>query len=190
MITAAAELIGERGWSAVSTRTLAERAGVGPGLVHYHFASLQALRIEAAAQMMSAVAEGATARLETAADAEEGLALIIRDLDRFSGDDPMSRLFIEAYLASTRDEELRRAISGVLELFRSRLTAWLATAGVEAPEETARVLGAALDGVMLHRALDPGLTSGVVEPMLRRLLAPTPVSDRTDGHEEQRQGDR
>lgn len=40
LLTAAVELIPERGWNAVSTRLLAERAGVAAGLVHYHFPSL------------------------------------------------------------------------------------------------------------------------------------------------------
>src|ERR1051326_5869033 len=43
LLNAAAELIPELGWNAVSTRILAQRAGLPPGLVHYHFESLQAL---------------------------------------------------------------------------------------------------------------------------------------------------
>lgn len=39
LLAAAAELIPERGWTAVSTRVLAERAGVTPSVVHYHFSS-------------------------------------------------------------------------------------------------------------------------------------------------------
>ncbi|MGH3825157.1 MAG: helix-turn-helix domain-containing protein [Pseudonocardiaceae bacterium] len=42
LLSTAAQLITELGWAAVSTRILAERAGVTPGLVHYHFTSLQA----------------------------------------------------------------------------------------------------------------------------------------------------
>jgi len=41
LLDAAAELIPELGWSGVSTRVLAERAAVTPGMVHYHFASLR-----------------------------------------------------------------------------------------------------------------------------------------------------
>ena len=48
LLRTSVELIAERGWTAVSTRILAERAGVAPGLVHYHFASLRALLTEAA----------------------------------------------------------------------------------------------------------------------------------------------
>jgi AcrR family transcriptional regulator len=48
LLTAAAELIPERGWSAVSTRILAERAGVTPSVVHYHFSSIQDVSTSAA----------------------------------------------------------------------------------------------------------------------------------------------
>ena len=47
LLAAAVELIPERGWTAVSTRVLAERAGVTPSVVHYHYSSLQALLREA-----------------------------------------------------------------------------------------------------------------------------------------------
>ena len=46
LLAAAAELIPERGWSAVSTRILADRAGVTPSVVHYHFPSVQAVLTE------------------------------------------------------------------------------------------------------------------------------------------------
>jgi AcrR family transcriptional regulator len=37
LMDAAAELIAERGWGAVTTLIVAERAGLRPGLVHYHY---------------------------------------------------------------------------------------------------------------------------------------------------------
>ena len=43
LLSAALDLIVERGWTAVTTRVLADRAGVRPGVVHYHFDSVQAL---------------------------------------------------------------------------------------------------------------------------------------------------
>lgn len=58
LLSAAAELIAELGWTAVSTRILAERAGVTPGLVHYHFPSLQALLRDAALGMISDLLSG------------------------------------------------------------------------------------------------------------------------------------
>lgn len=167
---AAAELISERGWSAVSTRTLAERAGVGPGLVHYHFPSLQALLTQAATQAIAAIVEEAAHHLGPTTTSEQGLALILRDLDRYPGDDPASRLVTETYLAATRDPRLREAVTAVLDLMRRHLTDWLTHAGVPDPRRTAAVLAAALDGILLHRALTPDLASAEVEPVLRRLL--------------------
>ncbi|MFD6948656.1 TetR family transcriptional regulator [Nocardiopsis sp. TSRI0078] len=171
LLQAAAELISERGWSAVSTRTLAQRAGVGPGLVHYHFTSLQALLTEAAAQTLRTIAEEATTHLQGTTP-REGLALILDDLDRYPGDDPASRLVTETYLAATRDPNLRQAITQVLDQLRQHLTTWLTTANVPDPHATAATLAAALDGIMLHRALDPDLTAPTVEPVLHRLLTP------------------
>ncbi|WP_017580344.1 TetR/AcrR family transcriptional regulator [Nocardiopsis valliformis] len=171
LLAAAGELIVERGWSAVSTRVLAERAGVGAGLVHYHFPSLNALLNEASLGVMASVAEQTLAQLEGTAP-QEGLDLVLAALDAYPGDDPTSTLFVEAYLAAGRDAELRRGITDVLERFRGPLADWLRAGGIDDPESTARVLASAVDGVMLHRTLDPGLDGAAVASVLRRLLTP------------------
>jgi AcrR family transcriptional regulator len=110
LLTAASELIVERGWSAVSTRVLAERAQVGAGLVHYHFTSLNALLNEAALAVMTTVAEQTLGQLEGTTP-QEGLDLALAALDAYPGDDPASTLFVEAYLAAGRDAELRSGIT-------------------------------------------------------------------------------
>lgn len=173
LVRAAAELIAERGWTGVSTRVLAERAGVASGLVHYHFASLQALLVEAAIGVMRDVVDGVGPLLARARTPEDAIDLMLGSLDRYTGRDPTSLLVIETYLAATRDEDLSKAVADVVAHFRRRLTEWLAERDVASPEETAAVLAAAIDGVLLHRALDPGLTAGMVAPVLRRILAPT-----------------
>ncbi|ONI86454.1 TetR family transcriptional regulator [Actinosynnema sp. ALI-1.44] len=162
LITAATELIVHKGWSAVSTRMLAERAGVAPGVVHYHFASLRALLTEAAIGTMRAAVTG----LEPGQDV---IAALLDPLDEYSGDDPTSLLFIETYLAATRDDELRSAISALVAEFQHRLAEWLADRAVVAPQETAAVIVAAIDGLMLHRALNPAARTDL-RPVLRRLV--------------------
>ncbi|MFE1168484.1 TetR/AcrR family transcriptional regulator [Nocardiopsis sp. NPDC058789] len=174
LLGAASELIAEVGWGAVSTRMLAERAGVGPGLVHYHYPSLNALLNEAALATMRAVAERTAEQLE-GTDPGPGLEMMLAALDVYPGDDPVSALFVEAYLAAGRDDDLRDGITALLERFRAPLTDWLRAGGVADPEATARVLASALDGVMLHRTLDPRLGAETVGPVLRRLLVPAPV---------------
>ena len=170
LLDAAVALIAERGWGAVSTRMVAERAGVAPGLVHYHFSSVQGLLSEAAVGAMREVAgalEPALAGADTPADA---LTALLSALDPYTGDDPTSVLFTETYLAATRDPALRAAVAEVIADFRARLGAWFGAHGVAAPAATAAVGGAAIDGLVLQRALDPALTADAVTPVLTRLL--------------------
>lgn len=173
LLSAAAELIGELGWNAVSTRILAERAGVAAGLVHYHFPSLQALLREAAVGAMRDVLSATEPMFERAETPDAGLDMLLGSLDGYTGTDTTSLLFVEAYLAATRDESLRGALTALVADFRKDLARWLGERGQEMPEDTASVLAAAIDGMMLHRALNPELTSAVVAPVLRKLLAPT-----------------
>lgn len=172
LLTAAAELIPELGWNSVSTRLLAERAGVAPGLVHYHFASLHAVLREAAIGTMREVLSVTEPALATATTVDAGLDLLLASLDAYTGTDPTSLLVIETYLAASRDETLRTELVGLLEGFRGALARWLAEHGRDDPQGTAAVLAAAIDGVLLHRALDPDLTAQTVSPVLRRILAP------------------
>ncbi|GAB3484952.1 TetR/AcrR family transcriptional regulator [Nocardiopsis coralliicola] len=182
LLAAAAALIGERGWGAVSTRSVAERAGVAPGLVHYHFASLQALLRTAALQTIGQVLDESLAALP-GSGAGDGVALLAGSLDAYSGDDPTCHVFTETYLAATRDPELRAAVTGALEQMRAGVAEWLAAAGTADPERTAAVIVACLDGMMLHRAFDPGLTSAAVVPVLRRAVEPAadPGTRQTEG---------
>lgn len=170
LLAAAAQLIPELGWHAVSTRAVAQRAGVAPGLVHYHFTSVQALMRQAAVVAMRQVLSAIPPVLSTAESADAGLGAMLASLDDYSGTDPMSLLFAEAYLAATRDGELRAELSRLLDDVRGVLASWLAAKGAKAPADTAAVLVAAVDGVLLHRALHAGLTSAAVTPVLLRLL--------------------
>jgi AcrR family transcriptional regulator len=169
LLATAAELIAQRGWAAVSTRMIAERAGVAAGVVHYHFASVQALLREAAMSVIRGLLDQLTSALAQAGTADEALEIALGALDEHDGQDPTSLLVTEAYLAATRDEELRRALGATVGQVRQVLADRLAAAGVEAPEATAALLAAAIDGIVLHRALQPGLDTADVLPVLRRL---------------------
>jgi AcrR family transcriptional regulator len=169
LVQAARELVPERGWTAVSTRTVAERAGVAPGLVHYHFASLQALLVEAAVGVLREALGGVDALLRRARTPGQLVDLLVAEIDRYTGTDPASLLATEAYLAATRDEDLRRELVAVLEDFRDRIADGLREHGVPDPDATAAVLAAVIDGVLLHRALTP-LPAGAVAPVVRRIV--------------------
>ncbi|GAA1572065.1 TetR/AcrR family transcriptional regulator [Kribbella hippodromi] len=168
LLAAAAELIPERGWTAVSTRVLADRAGVTPSVVHYHFSSIQDVLAEAAVTAMSQVL-AATDELFTAAiTPEAGVDAMLASVEQYDGTDPMSLLFTETYLAATRDEQLRERIATLVTDFRTRVTDWLTIHQVAEPAATAAVLAATIDGLLLHRSLVP--ESPALTTVLRRLV--------------------
>jgi AcrR family transcriptional regulator len=172
-LSTAVELIPELGWNAVSTRILAQRADLAPGLVHYHFESLQALLREASLSNMREALHGVEMIFERAKTLEAGLDMLLGALDDYSGADRASLLFAEAYLASLRDPRLAQELGAVLVDFRRRFSAWLVAHGQADPAATAAVLAAALDGVLLHRAMGPDLTSSAVRQVLGRVLVQT-----------------
>lgn len=156
----------------MSTRILAERASVTPGLIHYHFPSLQALLRDAALGMISGLLSAAEPIFEDARTLDAGVDMMLNSLDAYTGRDPASLLFTETYLAATRDEILRVELIALVDEFRRKLAQWLHERGASKPQNTASVLAAAIDGVLLHRALNPELTSTAVAPVLRRLVTP------------------
>jgi len=172
LLAAAAELIPERGWTAVSTRVLAERAGVTPSVVHYHFPSLPALLREAATGAMRQVLAGAVPALEAAETPDELVDGLFGAVAAYDGADPLSLLFVETYLAATRDPELRAQIAALLAEFRARLGDWLVVRGVPEPAATAEVLAATVDGLLLHRGLASNADPAAVVAVVRRLLVP------------------
>lgn len=170
LLTAGAELIGEIGWNAVSTRNLAERAQVRPGLVHYHFASLQALLRQAAMEEMNHVVERGTAMLASDAGIGDGIEMLMSETNTTTSPEPSSLLLIEAYLAATRDAELRAQMSAAMVTFRNALAEALSRSGHPHPQAVAVTVLAALDGLILQKGLDPDLPFGDVVTLLRRLV--------------------
>lgn len=173
LLDAAAELIPERGWTAVSTRAVAERAGLAAGLVHYHFGSVQALLSRAALVVMRRTAAEVDPLLAETRDPDDVVEALMGSLGSYTGTDPVSVLFVETYLAATRDPALRDGVAEVITQFRAGLATRLAELGVAEPEGTAAVLGAAMDGLVLQRALDPTLSAAAVRPVIRRALVTT-----------------
>jgi AcrR family transcriptional regulator len=174
LLAAAGDLIVERGWTAVTTRVLADRAGVRPGVVHYHFASVPALLREASVATIRALLAQALPALAEAGTPREVLAVLAGFLARHDGRDPASLLVTETYLAATRDETLRHDLGRIVADFRAALTGRLDALGVPAPAATAAVLAASVDGILLHRALLPESDPAAVLPVLERLFGSAP----------------
>lgn len=169
LLDAAAQLVGEVGWGAVTTRLVAERAGVNAALVHYHFSSVSELLSTAALRFAERIlAESADAL--RSADPADGIERMLVDLARYTGTDPDSLLLAEAFLAAHRLPELRTSLAALVAEFRSHVAQWLRGAGVKDADAVALLLGAAIDGLVLHRGLDASVDFHAVVGPLRRLV--------------------
>lgn len=186
LLDAAAQLIVEDGWGAVTTRRAADRAGLRPGLVHYHFRTVEDLLVEASLAAARREVGSAAELLASTGDPEEGVTQVLELMSSYSAADPSTVLFSEMLLASTRVERLRGELAELLGEWRGAVADWLASASAasgsavpagepggasarEDHEATALLLGAALDGLVLHRLIDPSLARIPVTDQLARL---------------------
>lgn len=174
LVAAATEVIAERGWLGVTTRLVATRAGLNPGLVHYHFGSVENLRRAAAAAAGQGVMEGPLGQMFATGDLAAGLAATVRALGELDWEDPQMRVLLEASLYATHDRELGAVMAGLLSDLRTDLARRIEESVAAGrmrpcdPVATAALLAALLDGVGLHRLLDTDLD---LEAMARALLA-------------------
>ncbi|HEY3686025.1 MAG TPA: TetR/AcrR family transcriptional regulator [Streptosporangiaceae bacterium] len=172
LVAAALELVGEVGWSRVTTRLVAERAGARPGLVHYHFASVEDLLVTAATGVVRQMLGDVLGELTAHRDLDTGLAWLLGELGRYTGTDPASLLLTEAFLAASRIPRLHTDLGAAISGFRAGVADWLRGLGHTADADAAAtVLAATIDGLVLHRALDPDLDPAALAGPLHRLLA-------------------
>lgn len=169
--SAAVALIAERGWAAVSTRILADRAGVTSSVVHYHYASVQALLVEAVVDVIRGPLAEMESILETARTPAEAVDAIFGSAEDYSGEDPLSIAAIEATLAASRDPALHDQLRDAVDQFRRRFARWLAEHDVPDPEATAGVLIATIDGLLLQRGLGIAAPTTATVAILRRLVS-------------------
>ncbi|GII96052.1 TetR/AcrR family transcriptional regulator [Sinosporangium siamense] len=154
---AALELIAEVGWRGVSTRLIADRAGLRVGLVHYHFDSLTALLIAAVVPLLDGLNDEVDQALHGVRDLGEGMSALTGPMERFT---PESRLFIEVSMEAARNPEVAEAVAPALARARAVLAGWLTGIGHgRGAADLAAAVMAACDGLVLHRLVDPELDS-------------------------------
>lgn len=173
LLHAAAELIAEVGWGNVSSRMVAERAGVNNALVHYHFDSMDDLLRRAAAQVLTQ-AFGAPTRAAWRPDVAGGMRAAVQWLDRLDIDATEVGVLAESLVQARRDPALRQHAASELEALRTELTRVIETGGGHlatlGSRGTATLLLAALDGLLLHRMVDPELNLRPAAQSIRILL--------------------
>jgi len=185
LLAAAASLIVERGWSAVTTRAVAERAGVNQALVHYHFGSIDNLRRESVMARLMPELEGLVQELLDDRPLPESIHRVMQRIDRFDTQTELGVLMAEALLQATRDPAVTEAMAGVMGSWNEMLDPRLSVAqerGVvrdDIPaERLTPVLASFLDGFLIQRMADPGLDATTIADTLVALLG-APGEERT-----------
>jgi len=177
LLQATIDVIAERGWGGVSTRVVAERAGINPGVVHYHFDSIDELRRLAVLHALSALFNAAltSSRDRTPRQIVEATARAALELGT-SG----TLLLFEAMPPTARDPQMREDLADLLGRYRATLAARIRACHPEPlgdPDVLAEVIAAALDGLLLHLIADPDLdVAGHIEPLLA-LLGPEAIDE-------------
>lgn len=156
LLRAGIELLGEVGWSGVTARAVAQRAGTHAGLLHHHFGGLPQFKRGVAAAAVRQLAAPALAQLTTSPDWAAGLASVVRATAQQT-DIQAARVSAELIAASLHDPEVAELMRGALAEARRELVPWLDRTGATDPEGLAVLVIATLDGLLLHRLVDPGL---------------------------------
>ncbi len=177
LLDAAAQLIAERGWGEVTTRLVAERAGVNQALVHYHFGSMDVLLREAAMARMTPELAAAVGPLTGSGPLAEALHEAVASLERFEPGSRSAVLMAEVLLRSTRDPVLADRMWVEIQAFREALERRLEQAAEAGeirtdvpPQVLATIVGATLDGLLLQRMAEADADPEVVAGGLYRLL--------------------
>ena len=156
LVAAAAEVLGEHGWVGATSRKIAASAGLNLSLIGYHFGGLDGL-------LLAAVRD-ATRRLveRTAAEIRGGDLVALAETTLRLADDPLVRpalrVLTEASVQASRDADIAAEVQRYLLGFRASLREPVARAlGRSAEpalvEAVSALLAAALDGLLLHRAI-------------------------------------
>jgi AcrR family transcriptional regulator len=174
------------GLRGTTSRAIAAASGANLGAITYHFGSKEELVAQALLQTIRAWMEPALAVLRQDIEPATRLIAAIDQLRAtFEDAREMLPVYLEALLAASRSETLRRGVQQILGEVRAFLTAQLAEqcdVG-ELPEwvdpaSMAALLVATADGLGLHAVLDPeGIDIERVGSQAVRLL----LASRGDG---------
>ena len=167
LLDAALDVILEKGWAQASTRAVADRAGVRPGVVHYHFASQPDLRIDAAMRGLEPLRVALTE------------AIARRDLQSaisMATGPNWARLLSEMTMSAMHDESAARATRGFMAALRDSVADVLRREGTPAGTAAAKAaaLTAGMDGIGLHASLDPDFPVAEATTALLEFLGGTP----------------
>ncbi len=173
ILTATVALLGEVGWGQITTRKVAQRAGVNNALVHYYFGSKSNLLLEAATHVMT---EQFVAPLALLADPEvavsDAISASVEWLEATDLDPVQLHALTEIMVNGLREPALASLSRNMLAEARVALAGRLEQAGHSRShaEGAAATVLALLDGLLLHRIIDPDVRFDAVPGALATLF--------------------
>jgi len=173
ILTAAQACFVQKGFHAASMATIAETAGMSPGLIYRYFENKNAIILAIIEQQLEVVRHKIR-QLRASSDLAEGIMEHFDEHDTGSSNSMSSALFLEMSAEATRDPQIAAALQRFDDTVRNELVEWLGRSeqrgGHGLPAGVARervlMLLCLLEGLKVRRAREPGLD----RKLLRRSL--------------------
>jgi AcrR family transcriptional regulator len=173
ILTAAQSCFVQKGFHAASMATIAETAGMSPGLIYRYFENKNAIILAIIGQQLQVVRHKIR-RLRASSDLAEGIIEHFDEHDTGNSDSMSSALFLEMSAEATRDPQIAAALQRFDDTVRSELVEWLGRSeqrgGHGLPPDVAServlMLLCLLEGLKVRKAREPGLD----RRLLRRSL--------------------
>ncbi|MCP3935645.1 MAG: TetR/AcrR family transcriptional regulator [Actinomycetia bacterium] len=184
---ATVEVILDRGWGGVTTRVVAERAGVRSGVVHYHFDSVDELRRAAVTHYLKQIFEPFIDMAAAMAPHDMVAAFVEAATNDFAPGTETSNLLFEALPAGVRDDYLKAELADVLGRFRTTVAAGIELhhpSPLAPPIVVAQLFTALMDGMLLHLMVMPDLDLSMHLEAFLQLLGPRSDETKPDESKE------
>lgn len=178
ILAATALLLGEVGWGKITTRTIAQRADVNNALIHYYFGTKSKLLVEAAMQvMLGQFGEPLRLLADPETPVADAVAASIEWLGRTDLDPVQLRALGEITINGLREPALASLSQAMVAEGRAALAGRLTRDGQDQThaEAVATVVFALLDGLLLHRIIDPALRFDAIPDALTALFGKEPT---------------
>jgi AcrR family transcriptional regulator len=177
ILTAAHACFVKDGFHAASMATIAETAGMSPGLIYRYFANKNTIILEIIERQL----EGARADIATLRSDTDFVSLVSDLFSKWRSDDPElmnPALMLEMTAEASRDPQIAKALADADRTTGAEFTAWLMqTASSEghspAPQDLsarAFALRCFIGGLAIRAIREPDIDDAVLEQSLKLML--------------------
>lgn len=166
------------GFHSASMATIAETAGMSPGLIYRYFENKNAIILEIIDKQLGL----AQRRIRDMRSTEDLCAGLVAYFNAHDADDDSSMsaaLFLEIAAEATRDPEIARAVSRFDRAVRSEFEDWLKrdcdSGGYGLDEKSAKeralLMTLLIEGLKVRKVREPGLDCGLLGSALEVLIS-------------------